>query len=98
MSKKEDDIPSQAKKIVTIFWIAVAIGGFVAYNQLMTVEESKAYAPCQLILNPDMVMPDNVITKGFDVTDDPNNVDGKICYFIKDATWLERTIYNWGIY
>ena len=72
---------------------------FIFTANALTVEQSVVPASCDIILNPMFAIPENVITKGYDVNRFENGTDsGKSCYYIKNAGLLERGIYGWSLY
>jgi hypothetical protein len=80
-----------------ILAVTITLVGLAVIN-IATIDEAKASAPCELIKSPLYEIPDNVITKGYDIIRDE---DGKHlyddCYYIKNAGLIERIIYNWEL-
>ncbi len=76
----------------------------------LTVDQSMVSAPCDLIMNNEIPIPDNVVTKGYDIVRGNSTMEytnGEIvtsptisyeCYYIKDAGLIERIIYQWDLY
>ncbi len=91
---------------IIVFMVGVTLIGL---NNL-TVDQSMVSAPCDLIKNDSIPLPDNVVTKGYDIVRGNSTMEytnGEIvtsptisyeCYYIKDAGLIERIIYQWDLY
>jgi hypothetical protein len=97
-TEKENKILGQ-RLVMTLAVISTAIV-IISLNGLATVELTHVSAPCHIIQSDDYAIPDNVLTKGYDVirTPDPETGEAIIsydCYYIKNSTLIERLVYNW---
>ena len=98
MSDKEQ-VKSKTK---LYFFISLAFLGIiilVVFINSFTLQQSVIPAPCEIILNPNYAIPDNVMTKGYSIERFDNGTEsGKSCYYIKHAGILEREFYGWSAY
>jgi len=97
-TEKENKIIGQRLVIVLAVISSVII--IISLNGLATVELTHVSAPCYIIQSDDYAIPDNVLTKGYDVIRTPDPVTGESivsydCYYIKNTTFIERLVYNW---
>ena len=97
-----DDASTENKHNIKLYVSLVVMFSGIAIFAIsvnyLTVEQSMVSAPCDLIMG-NMKIPDSVITKGYDIVrNDDGDVVGQDCYYIKDATLIERIIYQWGLY
>ena len=97
-TEKENKIIDQ-RLILVLAVISVSII-IVSFNGLATVERTHVSAPCYIIQSDDYELPENVITKGYDVIRTINEFTGEEivdydCYYIKSTTLIERFIYQW---
>lgn len=81
---------------LVVMFSGIAI--FLISVNYLTVDQSMVSAPCDLILS-NAPIPDSVVTKGYDIIrDDDGEMIGQDCYYIKDASLIERIIYQWDLY
>ena len=97
-TEKENKIIGQRLVIVLAVISSVII--IISLNGLATVELTHVSAPCHVIQSDDYAIPDNVLTKGYDVirTPDPETGESVVsydCYYIKNTTFIERLVYLW---
>ena len=97
-TEKENKIIGQRLVIVLAVISSVII--IISLNGLATVELTHVSAPCYIIQSDEYAIPDNVLTKGYDVirTPDPETGEAVVsydCYYIKNTTSIERLVYNW---
>ncbi len=95
--KKNTDngLPNIKWVSIGLFWLILTVSIVLALNY-SDVQEVKVPVPCVIVENEALVLPDNVITKGFDVfQNEDGEVIGKECYFIKEAGLLEKKWYGW---
>ena len=97
-TEKENKIIGQRLVIVLAVISSVII--IISLNGLATVELTHVSAPCHVIQSDDYAIPDNVLSKGYDVirTPDPETGESIVsydCYYIKNTTFIERLVYLW---
>ena len=99
-TEKENKIIGQ--RLVMTLAIISAVIVIISLNGLATVELTHVTAPCNIIQSDEYAIPDNVLTKGYDITRTPNPETGEAiisydCYYIKSTTLIERVVYNWQL-
>lgn len=97
-TEKENKIIDQ--RLIIVLAVISSLIIIISLNGLATVERTHVSAPCYVIQSDDYQIPEDVITKGYDVirTSDPETGDEIIdydCYYIKNTTYIERLIYQW---
>ena len=97
-TEKENKIIDQ--RLIIVLAVISSLIIIISLNGLATVERTHVSAPCYVIQSDDYQIPEDVITKGYDVirTPDPETGDEIIdydCYYIKNTTYIERLIYQW---
>ncbi len=100
MSNTTNEAKIIEKRLIITLAVIATIIIIIAVNGLATVERTNISAPCHIIQSDDYDLPNNVITKGYDVirTTDPNTDKELVtydCYYIKSTTLIERLVYNW---
>ena len=103
--QKENQKYDVPVKFAIGFWLVVIVLTLVTINY-MTVEEVKVPASCEIVMSDLYDMPDNVITKGYDVIrTDVMDIFGEVseeitydCYYIKNAGLIEKIYRGWENY
>ena len=97
-TEKENKIIGQ--RLVIVLAVISSVIVIISLNGLATVELTHVSAPCHVIQSDDYAIPDNVLSKGYDVirTPDPETGESIVsydCYYIKNTTFIERLVYLW---
>ena len=97
-TEKENKIIDQ--RLIIVLAVISSLIIIISFNGLATVERTHVSAPCYIIQSDDYEIPENVITKGYDVIRTINEFTGEEvidydCYYIKSTTYLERFFYRW---
>ncbi len=97
-------------KLITVIVFTIAIGLALFLTNAVSVDQSMVSAPCNLIMDNSIPIPDGVVTKGYDIirgNETMEYANGQTvtnptisyeCYYIKDAGLIERIIYQWDLY
>ena len=100
MSNKAEEDKIIGQRLVITLAVISSVVVIISLNGLATVELTHVTAPCSIIQSDKYEVPDNVLTKGYDVirTPDPETGESVVsydCYYIKNTTLVERLIHNW---
>ena len=100
MSNKAEEDKIIGQRLVITLAVISSVVVIISLNGLATVELTHVTAPCSIIQSDKYEVPDNVLTKGYDVirTPDPETGESVVsydCYYIKNTTLVERLVHNW---
>lgn len=100
MSNKVEEDKIIGQRLVITLAVISSVIVIISLNGLATVELTHVTAPCSIIQSDQYEVPDNVLTKGYDVirTPDPETGESVVsydCYYIKNTTLVERLVHNW---
>jgi hypothetical protein len=100
LSNKAEEDKIIGQRLVITLAVISSVVVIISLNGLATVELTHVTAPCSIIQSDKYEVPDNVLTKGYDVirTPDPETGESVVsydCYYIKNTTLVERLVHNW---
>lgn len=88
------------KRIYLMIAMITVVSSFIFLAvEFYSVQLSVVPADCFLVQSTAFEIPENVVTKGYDIIRDVNGtVIGNDCYYLKNAGMFERMFYGWQIY
>ncbi len=110
MSEEQVNFTTKYRDVLLVIGIILIIIPTLLSVNYLTVDQSMVSAPCDLIQNDEIPIPDGVVTKGYDIirgNETMEYANGQTvtnptisyeCYYIKDAGLIERIIYQWDLY